>query len=292
MTSHHITYDITCTVFMTSLALKLNWQASYLCHHSDSIDGLRPTVCMTSHPPYVCHLMHSPQRHIHSLWLHTIVVITLHPLHSWHHTHYIWHYTMAIQTLYLPSDPLYLTLHPLYLCYQSKDINYTTLTPCRTPHTLYVWHHIQYACYDNNCLWNSTPLCITSHPVYFWHHIQYVLYHHTAFMTTQWLYLPSHPPFLTPQPLYLCDHTNGTHICIDVVLYRWHHNKCVSHHTWHTYDIIHNLHHITSSLYDIRPPCFLSPYPLYWSSCPLYLCHHLHSIDDITPTLSLRSHLL
>ena len=104
MTSHSITYDITCTVFMTSLALYLKWHPPYLCHHSDSIDGLRPTVCMTSHPPYVCHLMHSPQRHIHSLWLHTIVVITLHPLHSWHHTHYIWHYTMAIQTLYLMAQ--------------------------------------------------------------------------------------------------------------------------------------------------------------------------------------------
>ena len=155
---------------------------------------------------------------------------------------------MEIQRLYLPSDPLYLTPHPLYLFHQTQGITYTTSTPCMTSHTLYMWHPIEYACYHNNCLWHYTPLCITSHPVYLWHHIQCVRYDHTAFMTTQRLYLTSHPPFLTPQPLYLCHHTNGTHICIDVALYQWYHNKSVSHHIWHRYDIIPNLHHITFTL--------------------------------------------
>ena len=62
-----------------------------MCKHNDSIDCLRPTVCMISHPLYVCHRLHSTQRYIRSLWLDTIVVITLHPLHSWQHTPYIWH---------------------------------------------------------------------------------------------------------------------------------------------------------------------------------------------------------
>ena len=81
------------TLFMTSPPLYLKWLPPYLCHHNDSTDGLRPNVCMTSHPPYVCHLVHSTQCHIHSLWLHTIIVMTLHPLHSWHHTPYIKHHT-------------------------------------------------------------------------------------------------------------------------------------------------------------------------------------------------------
>ena len=93
MTSQHIIYDITCTVFMTSPPIYLKWHPTYLCHHNDSIDGLRPTVCMTSHPLYLCHRMHSTQRHIQSLWLQTIVIITLYPLHSWHHSPYIWHHT-------------------------------------------------------------------------------------------------------------------------------------------------------------------------------------------------------
>ena len=67
MVSHHIIYDITCTVFITPPSLYLKWPLPYLCQHNDSIDGLRPTVCMTSHPLYVCHRFHSTQRYIHSL---------------------------------------------------------------------------------------------------------------------------------------------------------------------------------------------------------------------------------
>ena len=93
MTSHHIFYEITCTVFMTSPPLYLKWHPTILCHHNNSIDGLRPTLRMASHPLYVRQLMHSTQCKIHSLWLHTVVVITLHPLYSWHHTPYIWHHT-------------------------------------------------------------------------------------------------------------------------------------------------------------------------------------------------------
>ena len=172
---------------------------------------------------------------------------------------------MAIQMLYLLSDPLYLTLHPHYLCHQKQGINYTTITLCMTSHRLYVWHRIKYACYHNNCLWHHTPLRIASHPVYLWHHIQYVCYYHTAFMITQQLYLTSHPLYLTSQPLYLCHHTDGTHICIDVSLYWWHHNKCVINHTWHTSDIIPNLHHITFTLYDVSDHV---------------LWHHKHCVHD------------
>ena len=184
---------------------------------------------------------------------------------------------MAIQTLYLSFDPLYLILHPLYLCHHKQGIIYTTTTPCMISHRRYVWPHIQYACYQSNCLWHHNPLFITSHPVYLWHHIQYICYHHTAFKTTQQLYLTSHPACLTSQPLYLCHHTDGTHICIDVPHYRWHHNKCVSHHTRHMCDIIHILNHITVTVYDINDHV---------------LCHHKHSIHairsplyDITSTL-------
>ena len=199
---------------------------------------------------------------------------------------------MAIQTIYLPSDTLYLTLHPLYLCHQSQDIIYTTPTPSTISRTLCLWHPIQYACYHNNCFWLYTPLCITSHPVYLWHHIQYLRYNHTALMTTQWLYLTSHTPFLTPQPLYLCRQTNGTHICIAVALFQWHHNKCVSHHTWHTYDIIPNLHHITFTLYDINDHVTWhhkhitkTSDLLYMTSHPLFRTSH-HFMYDIKSTVS------
>ena len=176
----------------------------------------------------------------------------------------------AIQTFYLPSDKIYLTLHPLYLCHQTQGITYTAPTLCMTSHTLYGWHHIQHACYHINCLWHYTRLCIISHPVYLWYLTQYGRYHHTAFMTTQRLYMTSHPPYLTSQPLCLFHHTDGTNICIDEWLYRRHHHKCVSHHTWHTYGIIPNLHHITFTLYDINDHV---------------LWHHKHCEQDIRSPL-------
>ena len=83
----------------------------------------------------------------------------------------------------------------------------------------------------------SYPICMLS-PYCFHDNTN----NYTGYLTT----------ILTLKPLYLCHHTNGTHICIDVSQYRLHHNKCVSHHTWHTYDIIPNLHHIIFTLYDIN----------------------------------------
>ena len=173
---------------------------------------------------------------------------------------------MAIQTLYLPSDTLYLTLYPLYLCHQTQGISYTTT------HSLYdITHTIHVTSYKicmlsqqlfrtlHTSIYNLTPsIFMTSYPIFtLWPY---------CFMKTQQLYRTSHPPYLISQPLYLCHHTDGTHISFDVSLYQWHHNMCVSHHTWHTYDIIPNLHPIIFTLYDINDHV---------------LWHHIHGIHDI-----------
>ena len=137
-----------------------------------------------------------------------------------------------------------------------------------------------------------------------------------------------HPPYLTSQPLYLCHHTDGTDICIDVLLYWWHHNKCVSHHTWHTCDNIpnlnlktftvydindhvfghhkHSMHDIRSPLYDIHPLFRTSQHFMYdikatvsdltsivsVSSHPPYWWHHSHYMDGISSNISVTSYPL
>ena len=60
MTSHHMIYDITCTVLMSSLPRYLTLHPQYLCPHSPSTYDLWKTVCMTSHPLYIWHIMHHP----------------------------------------------------------------------------------------------------------------------------------------------------------------------------------------------------------------------------------------
>ena len=106
MISHHIIHDITCTVFITSPSLYLRSPLPYLCPHSDSIDGLRTTVCMTSHPLYVFHRLHSTQCYIQSMTSHHCIhhitstaFITSHTLYmtsdTWqeiHHICYLTHY--------------------------------------------------------------------------------------------------------------------------------------------------------------------------------------------------------
>ena len=49
--------------------------------------------CLSSQSLYLWHHMQYIWHHIHSLWLQTIEVVTLHPLHSCHHTPNIWHNT-------------------------------------------------------------------------------------------------------------------------------------------------------------------------------------------------------
>ena len=58
MTSRHIIYDITCTVFMSSLPRYLTLHPQYLCPHNPSTYDLWTTVCFITHPLYIWHLKH------------------------------------------------------------------------------------------------------------------------------------------------------------------------------------------------------------------------------------------
>ena len=65
------------------------------------------------------------------------------------------------------------------------------------------------------------------------------------------------------------------------LLYRWHYNKYGSHHTWHMYDIIHILHEITLSIYDINAQ------DLWYHNH--YIWHLILAISVITFTLLMIS---
>ena len=140
---------------------------------------------------------------------------------------------MAIRTLYLPSVPLYLTLHPLYLCHETHGISYTTPTLCTTSQTI---HGTSYSvCMLSQQLlrtlhtymYNFTPsIFMTSYSICMLSPYRF----HENTMTIPGILTP----YLTSQPLYPCHHRDGTHMCIGISLYWWHHNKCVSLHTWHT----------------------------------------------------------
>ena len=161
----HCIYDIT--------PLYLKWHPPYLCHHNDSIDCLKPTLCMTSHSLYVCQLMHSTQRHIHSLLLHTIVVITLHPLHSWLHTPYIWHHThgntnviSAIwPTISNTTSTVSVSSNPGYQLYYTDSLYDITHTICVTSYSVCMLSQQLFMTLYRSMYNITTSIFMTSYPI-------------------------------------------------------------------------------------------------------------------------------
>ena len=145
--------------------------------------------------------------------------------------------------------------------------------------------------------WYHTHFWMTSHPPSVWHlmpymehHIQSLCHHYTVLMTSHLLYLKAHPVcrathtlHMSHHSLYLCPHTH----CVDNI-------TCILGMTSYSPYMWHRFHYARHHILSLWPQTtvFMSSQPLYLTACPLYLCHHIHSIDDITATVFLISHPL
>ena len=145
--------------------------------------------------------------------------------------------------------------------------------------------------------WYHTLFWMTSHPPSVWqhmhyieHHIQSLCHHTTVLMISQNLYMKRHPVckamytlFMRHHSHYLCPHTH----CIENI-------TCILGMTSHSPYMWHRFHYGRHHILTLWPQTtvLMSSQPLYLTSCPLYLCHHIHGIYDITPTVILRSHPL
>ena len=202
--------------------------------------------------------------------------MTQHSAYVWHPFHCRWHHVHSITPIHSIYDvtstsgmtlhPLYQTLHPLYLCHHNLS---TDITPT------FEWH-------DNNLLCDiiCTIYNMTSNPCY----------HTTLLMTPQPLYVKPHPVcqatytlYMRHHSHYLCPHTRS----IDNITPNF---SMTSHSPYMQHRLHYTRHHIL--ILWPQTTVFMSSHPLYLTSCPLYLCLHIHSIDDITPTVFLRSHPL
>ena len=169
----------------------------------------------------------------------------------------------------------------------------------------YVWYHIHYTCDILSTIFmTSYPLCMTTqhcvclipHSAYVWHYLHYRCYHihsitpnHSIFDVTSTSGMTSHPLYQTSHPLYLCHHNLSTDI---IPTFVWHQ-------TLYMDDIICTLHNIISipyvitllylwhhSLYIWNHIQYVGPHIHY--TCDITdtnLCHHSHSIDNITHAL-------
>ena len=148
MRSHHIMYDITCIVFLTSLNLYLTLHPLYLCPQDQCINYTTPALCMTSHTLYVWHHSQYSWHHMNTLWRHTHIVMSSQRVYLWHLNNIYDVNATAFtkrQQLYLTSHPLYLTSQPLCLCLQ---------------HTLYCCHQNNYGSYPT---WYTDDIIHTLH---------------------------------------------------------------------------------------------------------------------------------
>ena len=172
MTSHQIIYDITYTVFMTSLPLYLKWHLPYLCHHSDycwsQTNFMFDITSTLRMPSYALYTTSKPL-----LWLHTIVLITLHPLHPWHHTPYIWHHrhgntnvisaiwptiSNTTSTVSVSSNPGYQLYHTHSLYDITHTIRVTSYSVCMLSLQLFMTSYPS--------VYNITPsIFMTSYPI-------------------------------------------------------------------------------------------------------------------------------
>ena len=122
------------------------------------------------------------------------------------------------------------------------------------------------------------------------HHIQSLCHHTTVLMISQPIYMKRHPVCKATYTLLMRHHKHYLCLpkhCIDNIT----HILCM---TLHSPYMWHHLHYTKHHILTLRPQTsvFMSSQTLYLTSCPLYLCHHIHCIDDITPSLFLRSHPL
>ena len=87
----HCIHGISPTIYNTASTVSVSSQPLYLWSLNNCMYDITPTLYMTSYAPYTTwHPLFDVDV---TLWVPTIVVTTLYPLHSWHHTHYIWHHT-------------------------------------------------------------------------------------------------------------------------------------------------------------------------------------------------------
>ena len=153
MTSHPL-YMKPHPVCTATYTLYKRHHSQYLCPHTQSIDNITTTLCMTSHSPYVWHLLPYTNQHILILWHQTSMF-------------------MSSQPLYLTSCPLCVdgSSHPLYWWYDNNCIseitsaivhNIISIVYDMTPT---VWHH-------NHCSWHQIPY-ISHHLQDLWHIVPY-----------------------------------------------------------------------------------------------------------------------
>ena len=283
MISHHIMYDITCTVFMKSLPLyQLNQTHSpYDITHSmyDITFSMRDItwILYDVTPIYVRYHLQYFYDVISNIYMISPVLLSWkHKEYTWHLTHHIWHHSHCI-------------------CVVTPALSMPSQQLRKSSHFAHVWHHTQTTSHHIHTLWHQWSCFMKSQTLHSWHQIS-CLWHHIHFFghhTT--LCMTSGPLCLTSLPLYLCHHIHPFND-ITAPICMTSHPVYLSHHIHYIYDIISTKYDITTlcvddntrHMYDIFCTAddnvhTLSPQAtIFMMSCPLQAWHRTHCITHCT----------
>ena len=169
-------------------------------------------------------------------------------------------------------------------------------------HPLQALHHTPCIRYCTHCifvittspqishplLYDITPtICVTSYSLYITSYPLLMSSHYSTYESTTLTYeTTSSMQF----KMYTIPVISQSLVCvITPTVLRASHTLFEWHHTQHRYSILCTIEDITSSLYEIKAPFFMTSHPLYFTSYWCYISHHIDSIDDITPNLFMRS---
>ena len=128
--------------WMTMPRLYLTWYQKYLCNQTHLLDNITTYVPMKSHPMHAWHHRHFLWHHIHSCWQHTIVCMSCHTLCLWNHMHYKWCLTCSVYD-YPNSIP---GLKPVKTAI-SSTLYVITTSRSKTSHLLCKASQVAYVCH-------------------------------------------------------------------------------------------------------------------------------------------------
>ena len=179
----------------------------------------------------------------------------------------------------------------------------TSHLQCKISQVAYVCHHLGYTGHDIHTFWQ--PLLLkTSHALYWLHHTPYIwhliysvwCHIHYVCHITQW-------PYLWHQTLYVYDiftwYGNRHSVMTtqpscafpatmpDITL-----NVFLTLQTIYQFYEKHWMYVITASICMAPFALHMTSHTLYLTSYRRYVCHQIHSVDDITANLFMRSHPL
>ena len=214
-------YEISPAEWMTTQWLYLTWYPMYLCNQTHLTNDITTYVLMKPHPLHAWHHRHFIWHHIHSCWQHTIVSLSWQKLCLWHHMYNIWCHPYCVY-----DEPSSIS----DLKHVKTDISSTPYVI--TPRITVIASTVAELLLTVYWLEHVCKMCDIK-PLYVWHYMNSMWYHSHYYWHQKTVFMTSHPQYSWIQThcirhdiQYTCDIT-ATVTMTRHLQYFWHDTQCI-----------------------------------------------------------------